>query len=819
LFFAVPSSSQRLPKGKLNTNRERQFDILHYKAEIALDLPNKQVVGTVTIRLSPFQHLSAISLDAIRLDVKRVTAPDLGPTALSFQSRDQKLGIELPKVLEPNEEIKLVVEYDCQPKSGMYIRPHPQNPELYYVSTYGEGGKHANWLPIYNDVNDRFSSEMLVTVPDPYVAISNGRLVGETPGRDGSKTYHWLQEEAHPNYLIALYIGDFEKGDLPSAFGEIPLSFWVPRGSLEQGSYTFRNTTRMVEFFSNRFDYRYPWVKYDQVVIPDFAAGAMEHTGITGHQASILRDPGSPVDFAPVLDHYASEWTAESIISHELAHHWFGNLITCRNLSYLWLNESFASYLMMLWDEELLGKEQLLFDVHLARESYLDYVNRAHIIRPLEYHYFDDTNTIYNFEHTYFKGAAVLHMLRSALGDPQFFGALSHYLHKHEQSNTESGELKIALEEATGRNLDWFFEDWVYGGGHPVFEVSYRFRNVKELLSLSVRQVQPVVESQDLFTLPLRITIHTPSKILNETIWVKEESETFFFEIEEAPLFVSFDGAGDLVADIRFPKKRDDLLAQARLDSLAGRIRALRALAADHPTDSKTLAIFNEVIGSNDFWALQAEAARLLGSLRTDGAEKLAARALQSQDYRVRKAAVLGLTEFGTPGAVDMLKEIVGSDPQSDVVAAALVALAKADAGTPLAFFTDQMARSSWDNEIVQACLTALGVLGRPELASTIRPYTAPSYNMRVRGSALTAWAKCMPEDQELHRTLIDLTESPVYALQQQAISMLGQIQVSQAQSALRSLVEENADANLVVAAKAALREIQLADEWLVRKK
>jgi HEAT repeat protein len=319
--------------------------------------------------------------------------------------------------------------------------------------------------------------------------------------------------------------------------------------------------------------------------------------------------------------------------------------------------------------------------------------------------------------------------------------------------------------------------------------------------------------------LPVRVTIHTASRVWSERIWVKEAAETFFFAVEEEPLFVSFDGGGDLVAEIRFSKKRDELLAQARSDALVGRIRALRALAADHPTDSETLAVFDEVIGSSDFWALQAESARLLGSLRTAGAEELASRALQLEDYRIRKAAVLGLSRFGTTEAVDKLKEIVRNDPQSDVVAAALVALAKADAGTPPAFFTDQMARSSWDNEIVQACLTALGVLGRPELASTIRPYTAPSYNMRVRGSALTAWAKCMPEDQELHRTLIRLTESPVYALQQQAISMLGQLQVSEAQSALRLLVEENADANLVVAARGALREIQLADEWLVREK
>ena len=208
-----------------------------------------------------------------------------------------------------------------------------------------------------------------------------------------------------------------------------------------------------------------------------------------------------------------------------------------------------------------------------------------------------------------------------------------------------------------------------------------------------------------------------------------------------------------------------------------------------------------------------------MGSIRTAGAEKLVARALQLEDYRIRKAAVLGLSEFGTSWAEEKLKETIASDRQGDVAAAALVALAKARPEMAADFFKGQLSRASWDDEILQACLKAFGVLGVPELATTVRTYTTSSYNMRVRGEALSAWAKCAPEDQELHRYLIELTESPVYALQQQAISMLGELQVSEAQSALRSLVEDNADANLVVAAKAALQEIQLADEWMSQEK
>ena len=301
--------SQKLPTGKYHPNRERDFDLLHYKSELRFDFENRKVFGKSTVKLTPLRTISSFSLDAIHLDVRSVTPLGGNGKLLPFRMSDSSLEITLPDAKTPADTFTVAIEYEAQPKGGMYFRPDPGNAGMYFVSTYGEGGLHANWLPIYNDVNDKFSTEMVVTVPAAYTAISNGKLLNTTTA-GGQKIFHWAQQLPHPNYLISLYVGDFEKGDLTPAFGATPVGYWVPRGRLGEGAYAFRNTTKMVEFFSKRFNYRYPWDKYVHVAVPDYAIGAMEHTGVTGLRAAILREAEAPLDFEPNFDDYYGSWSA-----------------------------------------------------------------------------------------------------------------------------------------------------------------------------------------------------------------------------------------------------------------------------------------------------------------------------------------------------------------------------------------------------------------------------------------------------------------------------------------------------------------------------
>jgi len=758
-----------------------------------------------------------LALDALDLDIRSVTLEGVADAGLEFEIGDGQLEIALPQPAPAGVPITLNIEYSARPRAGMYFQPDPRHPEHTFVTTYGEGGLHANWMPIYTGVNDKFTSEMVVTVPRPYVVISNGSLVETIDSGDSRRTFHWSQERPHSAYLIALYVGDFERGTLPPAFGEIPVAYWVPRGRLAEGAYAFRNTPRMVEFFSRRFDYRYPWVKYDQIAMPNYPIGAMEHTGVTGINDSILRHEGeAPLDFGgPTFDEVVTDWSAEAIISHELAHHWFGDTLTCNDLSVIWLNESFATYLMMLWNEESLGGEQLAFDLDQARRHYFDYVATEHIIRPLEYHYFDSANDIYNEQHTYLKGAAVLHSLRRILGDEAFFGAMAHYLDRFEFDNVDSHDLEKAILEVTGQRLDWFFADWVTGGGHPQFEVRWRYLEDRRQVDLEILQVQPIVEGQGLFRLPVRITLATAEKTWRETVWVEEEETHVLLPADEKPLMVSFDGDGDLVAEIDFEKTVEELSYQAMHDGVAGRLRALRQLAARYPTRPETLATLSTILQApatapdgSGFWALQAEAAERLGEVRTVAAEEMAAQALAATDYRVRKAAVLALPRFGTESAASLLLKAVREDPHDDVVGAAIVALARIDPDLDAEILVEQLGRESWYDEIRIAVMQAFAELARPELLPHVRPWAEGLYNEDLRQAALAVWVESAPTDERLHELLIELADSPFYNLQQYAMETLGKLYVQDAESLLEEYVAGDYDASLTQLAKEALEEI-----------
>ncbi|RMF54690.1 MAG: hypothetical protein D6748_16100, partial [Calditrichaeota bacterium] len=812
-FFTLTVAAQFLPEGRYHTNRERDIDILHYKAQLELDIPDQSLRGSATITLTPLHATHRFSLDAVRLDIQgcSIRIADQLQT-LPFEVGDDKVFLQLPSTYHHGDTITVQIDYQAHPTAGMYFVKDPSNKNLRYVYTYGEGGLHANWLPIYNDVNDKFTSELIVTVPLPYRVISNGILVATEEVAGQKRLFHWKETKPHSNYLIVLYAGNFEKGDLPSAANGTPLHFWVPKGRLEEGAYSFRNTPEMVNFFSERFNYPYPWEKYDQIAVPDYSIGAMEHTTATGHRASVLRNPNQnpPDNFGPDLFHYYNIWTADGTISHELAHHWFGDNLTCRNLSMIWLNESFATYCQMLWDENAHGKGIFYLDRLTALDRYLEFVKNNHLIRPLEYHQFDLVSDIYTQEITYFKGALVLHFLRYLLGDEAFFRMLSDYLHKHEFSNVDSHDFQIAIEEATGQNLDWFFDDWIYNGGYPILEVESRYIAPRKITHLVIRQVQSIVEGQDFFTLPVEVTIVTANKTITDTLWIDDREEEFFIPTPGKPQMISLDRDGVIIGEIHFPKSASDLVYQIEHDHPAGKIRALRQLLERYPYQSETARVLEKMMKGEEEWWVKAEIALRLGKLPLKLQQKLLRRALNASDYHIRKAAVLGLQSCSPELARKTLRTVISKDSHGDVVATAIIVLSKFATGKKdIDFITAQLNRPSWYEEINLACMRAFENIASPELVKIIQPYSNYPHNQFVRNAALDAWAACKPDDPQLHHLLKRFAMNENYGIVFHAIELLGDIPVVSAAETLEEIAITHGDPDVRLTAEQALVKIE----------
>ena len=774
----------------------------------------ERIEGTATIRLTPLRAgLDRLALDAARLEVRKVEALPEG-TPLEFGVERRSLRIALRRKLPPGQAVTVRVTYSCRPRTGMYFFPR-QGKRAPQAWNYGEGGLHYGWLPLYNDVNDRFTAAIDVTVARPFVAVANGRLQEARENADGTRTFRWVQEEPIPNYLLALNVGDLARVGLgPARFGEreVPLAVWVSPGDEEAAAHTFEHTPRMVEFFSERFGHPFPWVKYDQLTLREFAVGAMETTTAVGFSESHLSRPGDPPDSGPALDEAYPTWTAQDTISHELAHHWFGDLVTCRSLGSIWLNESFASFAHTLWHGFARGEDDLTYQRWRYLNRYLDYVRKTGRVRPMEYPRYEASEDVYQEETTYIKGSLVLHMLRHVVGDEGFFRALREFLHRHAFRNADSADLEEAFRGATGRDLSWFFRDWVVGGGgHPVFSVSYRYSPERRQVDLTVEQLQADQPFENAFRLPADVEIVTPSGSRVHRIEVDGWSTKVSLPADEKPLAVVFDKGGWLVSEVKFERGPAETLHVLDHGDLAERLRAARQLATDFPRRPESAPALERVLADvKAHWGLRQEAALDLGRVGGETATTALLAALRDPDRRLRRAAAVALGRTGGARAAEALRGAIETDAAEDVVASAALSLGHSHAPGTRDVLLPQLSRASrWWDVIRIGALSGLAELEDPALAPTFASWTDAAHNHDVRLAALDGWLRAAPEDPRLVARLRELAGDRNRRVRAEAIERLGKLHRAEDLPFLKQVAADEDDPNLARAARDAAAEIE----------
>ncbi|HEY3174114.1 MAG TPA: M1 family aminopeptidase [Thermoanaerobaculia bacterium] len=803
----------RLPEGPEHAVREREIDIERYRADLKFDMSREEIAGKATIILSSMRTgLSEVTLDAAGLDVASATVSG-APAKFQVDRKARVVRIALPRPLDPGEKTSVGVAWSVHPKTGMYFFPATRA-RAAQAWNYGEGGLHNGWLPIYNDVNDKFAVELAVTVAKPYTALANGVLTEMKENADGSRTFHWVQEKPIPNYLITVDVGEFARvaiGEAKLSTGSVPLSAWTPPGTEAKAGLAFRDTPKMVEFFSERFGYPFAWAKYDQVALREFAVGAMETTTLTGFSESHLKGPDDPPDSSPAFDEPYPTWTYEDTVSHELAHHWFGDLVTCRSLGSIWLNESFASFCHTVWNGHAHGEDDLTYQRWRYLNKYLDYVRGTGTVRPMEFFRYKSPSAMYQTETTYLKGSLVLHMLRHFVGDADFYRTLSDYLRAHEFSNTESEDLKQAFENSCGRNLSWFFDDWIRGGGgHPVFDVSYRWVPERKQVDLTVKQIQADLPFENDFRLPVDVEIATRSGARQHRVEVSGWSTSIALPSDEKPERVVFDKGGWLVAEVKFDRPLGEILKELTGGDLAGRLRAARQLAVDYRQREETIAALSRVAADpGAYWGLRQEAAIDLGSCG-EAAIPALEKALTDPDRRLRRAAAIALGRAGGKQAKAALGRAIAGDRAEDVIAAAEVSLARTAGAEARATLERQLSRDSqyWD-AIRLGAIQGLAELRDPALAPIFEKFTAPEHLQDVRAAALAGWLRVAPEDPKLTAALRALARDRNRQVRESALEKLGSLHHGVDAGLFRSLADSDPDPNVAAIARDALAEIE----------
>ncbi|PYS53262.1 MAG: hypothetical protein DMF68_00085 [Acidobacteria bacterium] len=570
-----------LPQGTLHTRAPRTFDVLNYTIRTRFDVPNRTVIGDETVTLKPLASgFKSFDLDASSMKIETVTLGDSN-TMLQWTQPPDKLSIALDRAYGPTDSISIRIRYRATPHKGIYFiqqtRGGSEMAKPAQIWSQGEPEENHYWFPCYDFPDDKATSEQYITTSADQIAISNGSLLETINNPDGSHTFHWKMDEPHSSYLISLVVGNYAK--LTDTYKNIPVEYYTYPGTEQQARNAFSKTPEMIRLFSEKLNYEFPFNRYAQTIVANFIFGGMENITATTHADT------------EILGYSGTKETAVSttnLISHELAHSWFGDLVTCKDWSQAWLNEGFATFMEAVFREHEAGREAYMAEMHSNMLLYF-LEDSFRYRRPIVYDRYRQPIDLFDST-LYKKGALILHMLREEVGDEMFWNSLNKYLNENKDKVVQTSDLEHAFEETTGKKLDWFFDQWVYKAGYPELRVRSFYNAATHTLALNIAQTQlPEAMTPAVFRLPVDIEFETAKGKRTEHILINERQQRFSFKLDSKPVAINFDKDERILKKLDFPQQMPRPAFQvsgSRRRVYAGmyrvRTRLKRASAAAH---------------------------------------------------------------------------------------------------------------------------------------------------------------------------------------------------------------------------------------------
>jgi aminopeptidase N len=678
-----------------NPSHTFEVDLIHTKIEISFDWAKKYAFGKATLTMRPwFYPTDQVTLDAKNFDIQSV-AFEGKPAGLKYNYDKEKLTIQLGRTFARTEVFKIVVAYTAKPDEratfggsaaitsdkGLYfINPDGADKgKPRQIWTQGETESNSYWMPTVDKPNERCTQEMYITVDDVYKTLSNGLLVSSKKNADGTRTDYWKMDKPHAPYLFMMAIGDYAV--VRDKWRGIEVDYYVEPAFEPFARDIFPYTTEMLEFISNKLDYPYPWPKFSQVVVRDYVSGAMENTTAVVFGEFMQKNKRALMD---------DGLTNEKVVMHEMFHQWFGDLVTTESWSNLTLNEGFANYSEYLWLEQKHGREAA--DNHLMTDQQGYVLSAAGGGHPLIHFGYNSREDMFD-AHSYNKGGCILHMLRQLVGDEAFFLSLHQYLKRNEYSEVEAAELRLAFEDVTGQDLQWFFNQWFFASGHPNLMISYAWDATTNQATVNIDQTQEGDGIPRVFNLPLAVDIYDDNgAVVRKNIRVTQRSQQFTFDLPAKPALINVDATKTLLcvktddhtqAEWAFqyhhaPLFRDrwealenlrsvdeDLSKQVVREALQDKSSDIRlsALSASDSNDPATLALVEKMASEDPDNQVRANCIGLLAEKSDPRYIPVFERGIaEDQPYSVAGQALLGLYKTDPPAAIKASKLLVNDE-------------------------------------------------------------------------------------------------------------------------------------------------------------
>jgi aminopeptidase N len=738
----------------------RDYHLQNVRVSLHFDLDQRKVIGEVTHTLSSLRDgLTHLDFDCADLTVSsaRVNGKDA-----TFELRDNKLRVNLAQPAKAGEKFEVNLRYEGKPTTGLFFilpdRDDPGRPKE--VWTQGEAEDTHHYIPIYDYPNDRTTTEMILTVPGDWLTVSNGRLVSVQDAAGGLKTWTWRQSLPVSTYLISFVAGEYkEKKD---TWRNIPIAYYVPRGREDTINSTFSHTKQMLDFFSERFGVAYPWEQYAQTAVDEFVASGMENVSATTLSARDIIHADLAAERAE---------GADSLLSHELTHQWFGDLVTCKDWTNTWLNEGFATFGATLWEEHYYGADAAAYRYWRDQNDWMP----SKELFPIPIVTRDINDSVEYVGNVYDKGGWVLNMLRKQLGDEAFFRALKHYLEANRLQNVVTADLVKAIEESTGTNVDPFFDQWIYGAGAPRFAVKSTYDAAAMKVSLTVKQTQKVEGRVGLFRTPVDVSITTANGEKLFHVEVSKADETFSFPVDGPPLMVLFDKGDKILKSVDFQKSPEEWIRQLQTaQDVPDRADAAIALGNIKENDAVSAAL-GEAARSDRFWGVRNEALRALGRINSPAARKQVLAALSNEQPWVRQVAVEQMGHFQNDDeTIKRLQAISKDDKAYSVRGVALQSLAQDKVPGTAAVLENVLSVSSPDDVLRRASLRAMGMLGDNAVVPSLLEWSSPGKPSSMRNVAIGALGRVDLKNHDITARLITYLNEPSFDIRYASIFALG---------------------------------------------
>ena len=738
---------------------DRYYDVLHSKINIRIDFDTHSVNGSVTHFVKRFDDsYTGISFDADDMAISSITVEN---TEKDYFQDNGKVFISLNENDWIEDKTTIRIKYQAFPRTGLYfVKPDSVYPNKRLQAwTQGEDQDNHHWVPLYDYPNDKSTFEILLTVPDSLVGISNGELLSEQINQDGTKTFHWKENHPMSSYLISFVVGDYVKID--DSFQDLPVSYWVYDENKSEAFRSFGKTPDMISFFNKKTGLDYPYEKYDQIIIEDFMFGGMENITLTHNTDRTMHDARAVPDVS-----------SDGLVAHELAHQWYGDLLTTRNWANIWLNEGFATFMSRQYREYNLGYDEGEYIRYGEIKAFKgnDRWNR----RPTVYNRYYFSMELFD-SHVYAKGSLILNMLKDILGEKVFWKSVQHYTKENQYKNVETTDLKKAIEEISGKNLDWFFEQWVYKPGYPEFKVDWEYNRRTKMIELEIHQIQEL-SNNSLFKMPITILIDN-GELNRETIWVDGKTTHVQLASNTMPIMVIFDEGNSIPKKITFEKSVSELIYQLEFaPHVLDRIWAAQELKSKSGR-KKVIDALKKSIENDSFWGVRKEAVISLAKLKPIGGDSFFILSASNQDNRVKRECVKALGKYDyNHSNTTYLSSIIKGINNYYLMADAFTTLSKVDTSLAKLYVDSLLNVDSHTDVIRKSAIRYYSTVKSEDNYNTLlslAEYGGTTWD--ARATAVNETGKYFSNHPELLEKYEQWLKDPNYYVRTSAARLLGQ--------------------------------------------